>query len=75
MMQIDQGGGGKYVTGSILDVNRSGAELEQIPEANEEEGDAVRKSVMSIQKGIQSPSPEVQLRNSQQSKQPSVLSG
>lgn len=28
MIQIDQGGGGKYITGSILDANRSGAELE-----------------------------------------------
>lgn len=55
MTQIDSGegvGGGKYITGSILDQNRSGMELEQIPEAQEEDAEQVRRSVMSIQKGI-----------------------
>ena len=71
MAQIDSGGGslgGKYITGSIIDANRSGMELEQIPEANEnEDADQIRKSVMSIQKGITSPSPDVQLRQSKES--------
>jgi hypothetical protein len=42
MSQIDSGGGalgGKYITGSIIDANRSGIELEQIPEAHDEDAD------------------------------------
>ena len=67
MAQLDKGeggGGGKYITGSIMDPNRSGMELEQIPEAHDEDGEANRKSVMRLS----NPSPEVQLRTSKDSK-------
>ena len=52
MNQIDQSnqnGSKQYMTGSILDgPNKSGAELEQIPEAQEEDPDQVRRSQMSM---------------------------
>lgn len=46
MNQLDNGAGGKqYMTGSIIDANKSGTELEQIPEANDEEADMqIRRS-------------------------------
>ena len=52
MNQLDNGAGGKqYMTGSIIDANKSGTELEQIPEANDEEADMqVRRSQMSLAK-------------------------
>jgi hypothetical protein len=48
MNQIDnsnQNGSKQYMTGSILDgPNKNGAELEQIPEAQEEDPDQIRRS-------------------------------
>ena len=51
MSQIDQGGagslgGGKHLTGSILDQNNRNG-LEQIPEAHDEDGVDLRKSALS----------------------------
>jgi hypothetical protein len=73
------GGGGRFMTGAMIGDPNKSAELEQIPEAQDEDVEAIRKSHMSLKNAVQQKSDprksigaaEAMSRKSQEQLQPS----